>query len=100
MTSQSVSQFPAEPAQRISQQFWNSEPAYSEPPNPIASEAPPAIVKSPKRGLFAKLLFATLFLPVAALLAHLVMQHYSSASPVLTDSRAEAVSAPVAVETE
>ena len=35
------------------------------------------MVKNPKRGLFAKLLFATLFLPVAALLAHVVMQHYS-----------------------
>lgn len=76
MSSQSVSQSPAEPAQRISQQFWNSEPAYSDPPPPMATE-PPAAVRNPKRGLIAKLLFATLFLPMVALLAHVVMNHYS-----------------------
>lgn len=76
MASQSISQFPAEPAQRISQQFWNSEPAYSEPPPPIAT-VPPPVVRNPKRGLVAKLLFATLFLPMVALLAHVVMNHYS-----------------------
>ena len=76
MASQSVSQFPREPAQRISQQFWNSEPAYSDPPPPLATE-PPMMVRNPKRGLLAKLLFATLFLPMVALLAHVVMTHYS-----------------------
>lgn len=76
MASQSISQFPAEPAQRISQQFWNSEPAYSEPPPPMATEPPP-VVRNSKRGLVAKLLFVTLFLPMVALLAHVVMNHYS-----------------------
>lgn len=75
MASQSISQFPAEPAQRISQQFWNSEPAYSEPP-PLMAEPMP-VVRNSKRGLVAKLLFATLFLPMVALLAHVVMNHYS-----------------------
>lgn len=76
MASQSVSQFPVEPAQRISQQFYNSEPVYSEPP-PIMATEPPPIVKNAKRGLFAKLLFASVFLPMVALLAHVVMNHYS-----------------------
>lgn len=76
MASQSVSQFPGEPIQRISQQFWNSEPAYSEAPPPMATEPPP-IVRNSKRGLFAKLLFVTVFLPMVALLAHVVMNHYS-----------------------
>ena len=73
--SQSFSQFPAEPAQRISQQFWNSEPAYSDPP-PALLVPEPAVVRSSKRGLFAKLLFATLFLPMVALLAHVLRNHF------------------------
>ena len=76
MASQSISQFPADPAQRISQQFWNSEPVYSEPP-PLMATEPPPVLRNSKRGLVAKLLFATLFLPMVALLAHLVMNHYS-----------------------
>ncbi|HEU5075569.1 MAG TPA: hypothetical protein VFU02_15360 [Polyangiaceae bacterium] len=77
MASHSVSQFPAEPAQRISQQFWNSEPAYSEPPPSLMLSEPPVMPRNPKRGLFAKLLFVLLFLPMLALLAHVVMNHYS-----------------------
>ena len=73
--SQSLSQFPAEPAQRISQHFWNSEPTYSEPPSLRVTE-PPVIVRSPWRGRFAKLLFATLFLPMLALLALVLMNHH------------------------
>lgn len=73
--SQSLSQFPAEPAQRISQHFWNSEPTYSEPP-PLMVTEPPVIVRSPKRGLFAKLLFVSLFLPMVALLALVLMNHH------------------------
>ena len=76
MASQSVSQFPTEPTQRISQQFWNSDPAYSDAPPPMPT-VPPAMIRNPKRGLFAKLLFAALFLPMLALLAHIVMNHYS-----------------------
>ncbi|HEY6728287.1 MAG TPA: hypothetical protein VI197_29960 [Polyangiaceae bacterium] len=76
MASQSISQFPAKPVQRISQEFWNSEPVYSEPPPSMVTEPPP-VVRNPKRGLLAKLLFVTLFLPMVALLAHVVMNHYS-----------------------
>jgi len=36
----------------------------------------PVIVRSPKRGLLAKLLFATLFLPMVALLALVLMNHH------------------------
>jgi len=77
VASESISPFPADPAQRISQQFWNSEPAYSEAPPPLSEEAKPMTVRNPKRGLFAKLLFAALFLPMLALLAHVVMNHVS-----------------------
>ena len=72
----SQSQFPAEPAQRISQHFWNSEPAYSEPPPSLMVTEPPVIVRSPKRGRLAKLLFASLFLPMLGLLALVLMNHY------------------------
>jgi len=37
---------------------------------------PPVIVRSPKRGLFAKLLFVSLFLPMVALLALVLMNHH------------------------
>lgn len=74
--SQSLSQFPAESAQRISQHFWNSEPAYSDPPPSLMVTEPPVVVRSPKRGLLAKLLFATLFLPMLALLALVLMNHH------------------------
>jgi len=77
VASESISPFPPDPAQRISQQFWNSEPAYSEAPPPLSAEAAPVVVKDRKRGLFAKLLFAALFLPMLALLAHVVMNHVS-----------------------
>lgn len=76
MASESISPFPPDRAQRISQQFWNSEPAYSEAPPPLSAEAAP-VVRDAKRGLFAKLLFAALFLPMLALLAHVVMNHVS-----------------------
>jgi hypothetical protein len=74
--SQSLSQFPADPAERISQHFWNSEPAYSEPPPSLMVTEPPVIVRSSKRGLLAKLLFVTLFLPMVALLALVLMNHH------------------------
>ena len=76
VASHTISQVSAQPPQRISQQFWNSEPVYSEPPPMMATEPPP-VVRNPKRSLLAKLLFATLFLPMVALLAHVVMNHYS-----------------------
>ena len=77
MASESISPFPPDPAQRISQQFWNSEPAYSEAPPALNAEAAPVVVRDAKRGLFAKLLFVALFLPMLALLAHVVMNHVS-----------------------
>lgn len=53
--------------QRISQQFWNSEPVYSEPPPLQFSEAP-APVRDPGRARLAQVLFVVVFVPTVVLL--------------------------------
>ncbi len=68
MATQHFSEYPSpESARRISQQFWNSQPLYSEPPPVMFSEPPPR-VRSRARTRFAKVLFLAVFLPTVALL--------------------------------
>lgn len=68
-----ISQYPPASAGRISQQFYNSDPQYSEAPPPLLVTEPPPVVRSRTRGILAKLLFAAVFLPIMALLVLALM---------------------------
>ena len=71
---QRVSDFPApNSVQRISQQFYNSEPIYSEPPALLVTEPPP-VLRDPARTKVAQWLFAALFVPTLLLLAFALMR--------------------------
>lgn len=59
-----------EAAPRITQEFWDSAPVYSEPPESLPSKAP-ARASRGRRG-FAIFLFIVLFTPVLLLFAHVV----------------------------
>lgn len=68
-----ISQHPPASAQRISQQFYDSEPLYSDAPPPLPVTEPPPVMRSRARGVLAKLLFAAVFLPTVALLVMVLM---------------------------
>jgi hypothetical protein len=57
----------ANSAQRISQEFYNSHPVYSEPP-PVLMSDPPQEVRDPMRVRKAHVLFGVLFVPMLVLL--------------------------------
>lgn len=63
---------------RISQEFYASPPAYSEPPLPSLPAAPPAPKPTRKRRVLSALLFVAVFLPAAALLAKVVVNKYDA----------------------